>query len=177
MRRARREHEHIVARDPALLFEQISEGKIELLVAVFTRDPIGLHVMRTGGERDAFFHSGRIRFRIWFWAPTTSEVLLLEGAQVFPIRIDHLDPELIAALREVKDFVFQSERYVFEGAAHGFRGGPLRHRSVITAMPGSVLIRVTGAASVGFSVAAGTMFSRQSLGKLLSGVDFIVRPR
>src|SRR5215207_1024725 len=93
MRCAGRQHEDIVAREPAFFFEEISEGGIGLLVAVFARNPVSLHVMRAGRERDTFLDPGRVRFRTWLWRSTALEVFLLEGAEIFPIRIDHLDPE------------------------------------------------------------------------------------
>ncbi len=85
---------HTTARNPAFLIEQIRKRQAKLLVPVSVLDPISLHVMGTGDHRDAALHAGTSRFgRI---KQSRGGLGMRSRFMVQrPIRIDHLNPELI----------------------------------------------------------------------------------
>ncbi len=176
MRRVWRQHEHVVARNPARFFEQVSEGKAELLIAEFARHPISLHVVRAGRHRNAFLDSRRIWFGLWFRALPADERLLFQSADVFPVRIHHLHEEFILPPREMIGLAVQCERHVRKVSAHCFRGSVLRHASVKAAMPGGVLIGM--ARTAGFRThVTGTAFRGNFLEQLSARCHSLVGPR
>src|SRR6266542_290309 len=112
------EQKDVVARDPASGFEEIGERKTELHVAGIAGHPISLHVMRAGQHRDPLSRTRRVGL-CWRWcgAPDFAISGPLALLDVSPIGIDHVHPELVAAMFEKIALAAQLQSHTIKLAA------------------------------------------------------------